>query len=83
MAQTIAYQRPDGGSVNGYSPLEFVDAGKVKSPVLGHSGEQDNPFPIDGVSKMEGKLRGAKVAYTGHRCVARQGFAKQTSRGPG
>jgi dienelactone hydrolase len=83
MAQTIDYQRPDGGSVNGHSPLECIDASKVRSPVRVHCGEQDNPFPIDGVSKLEGKLRGAKVAYTGNRYVARQGFANQTSRGPG
>ncbi len=81
MAQRIDYQPPDGGSVNGYWPLECVDTSKVK--VLVRCGEQDNPFPVDGVNKLGGKLRGAKVTYTGHRHVARQGFADQTSQGPG
>ncbi len=82
MAQTIDYQRPNGSSVNGYSPLGCVDASKVRAPVAVQCGEHDNPFTIDGMSNLKVNLRGAKLTYTGHCYVARQSFANQASQGP-
>ncbi|MFZ2651765.1 MAG: dienelactone hydrolase family protein [Burkholderiaceae bacterium] len=65
----------------GYPPLEFVDASKIKAPMLAHWATQDNPFPIAGVDALEEKLRAAGVAYTGHRYLAQHGFANETAVG--
>jgi carboxymethylenebutenolidase len=66
----------------GYPPLEFVDASKIKAPVLAHWATQDNPFPIANVDALEEKLRAAGVAYEGHRYLAQHGFANETALGP-
>jgi carboxymethylenebutenolidase len=66
----------------GYPPLDFVDASKIKAPVLAHWAEQDNPFPIAGVDALEAKLRDAGVRYAGHRYLAQHGFANETAQGP-
>jgi carboxymethylenebutenolidase len=67
----------------GLPPLEYVDAGKIKAPVLAHWAEQDLPFPVASVAPLEDKLRAAGVAYTGHRYLAHHGFANETAQGPG
>ncbi|MDH5340922.1 MAG: dienelactone hydrolase family protein [Rubrivivax sp.] len=66
----------------GYPPLEFVDASKIKVPVLAHWALQDQAFAIDGVDKLEAKLEEAKVAYQGQRYLAHHGFANETAQGP-
>ncbi len=66
----------------GYPPLEFVDAGKIKAPLLAHWATQDGAFAIAGVDALEEKLRAAGVAYTGHRYLAQHGFANETALGP-
>jgi carboxymethylenebutenolidase len=66
----------------GYPPLEFVDAGKIKAPMLAHWATQDGAFPIESVDKLEEKLRAAKVAYSGERYLAQHGFANETAVGP-
>jgi carboxymethylenebutenolidase len=67
----------------GFPPLEFVDASKIRVPVMAHWAEQDVPFPIATVDQLEEKLRAAGVAYTGHRYLAHHGFANETAQGPG
>ena len=67
----------------GFPPLEFVDASKIRVPVMAHWAEQDVPFPIATVEQLEEKLRAAGVAYTGHRYLAQHGFANETAQGPG
>ena len=67
----------------GFPPLEFVDASKIRVPVMAHWAEQDVPFPIATVEQLEEKLRAAGVAYTGHRYLAHHGFANETAQGPG
>ena len=67
----------------GYPPLEYVDASKIKVPVIAHWATQDAAFAIDGVDKLEEKLNAAGVRYTGHRYLAQHGFANETAQGPG
>lgn len=67
----------------GHPPLEYLDATKIRVPVLAHWAEQDAPFPIAGVDALEEKLRAAQVRYQGHRYLAQHGFANETAVGPG
>lgn len=66
----------------GYPPLEFVDASKIKAPLIAHWAEQDAAFPIATVDALEEKLRAAGVSYTGYRYLAQHGFANETAQGP-
>ncbi len=66
----------------GYPPLEYIDAGKIKVPVLAHWATQDAAFALTGVDALEEKLRAAGVAYEGHRYLAQHGFANETAVGP-
>ena len=66
----------------GCPPIEFVDASKIKAPMLAHWATQDHPFPIATVEALEEKLRAGGVAYQGHRYLAQHGFANETAVGP-
>ncbi len=66
----------------GYPPLEYVDASKIKAPLIAHWAEQDEAFSIAGVDALEQKLEGAGVKYTGHRYLAHHAFANETAQGP-
>jgi carboxymethylenebutenolidase len=66
----------------GYPPLEFVDASKIKAPLLAHWAEQDAAFAIANVEPLEARLEAAGVRYTGHRYLAHHGFANETAQGP-
>jgi carboxymethylenebutenolidase len=66
----------------GLPPLEFVDATKIKAPMLAHWATQDVPFPIATVDALEEKLRAANVKYEAHRYLAQHGFANETALGP-
>jgi len=67
----------------GLPPLEYIDATRIKVPVLAHWATQDGAFPIANVDALEEKLRGAGVAYEGHRYLAQHGFANETAVGRG
>jgi carboxymethylenebutenolidase len=67
----------------GCPPLEFIDAGRIKAPLLGHWATQDEFFPIATVDALETKLRAAEVDFEFHRYLARHGFANETAVGPG
>jgi len=67
----------------GYPPLEFVDASKIKAPVLAHWATQDQFFALSGVDALEEKLRGANVRYEGHRYQAHHAFANEDAQGTG
>lgn len=67
----------------GYPPLEFVDASKIKIPLMAHWATQDQAFAIEGVDALETKLREARVCYEGHRYLAHHAFANETAQGPG
>jgi carboxymethylenebutenolidase len=63
----------------GYPPLEYVDASKIKAPLLGHWATQDQAFAIGGVDELEKKLRAANVKFEFHRYDAKHAFANETA----
>jgi carboxymethylenebutenolidase len=63
----------------GYPPLEYVDAFKIKMPLMGHWATEDVPFPIAKVDELEKKLRDAKVNFDFHRYHAKHAFANETA----
>ena len=65
----------------GYPPLEYVDASRIKAPLMGHWALHDVPFPIAGVDALEGKLQAAKVGYEFHRYDAQHAFFNETQVG--
>jgi carboxymethylenebutenolidase len=67
----------------GCPPLEYIDAAKIKAPLLGHWATQDEFFPIATVEKLEEKLRASRVDFEFHRYLAYHAFANETAVGPG
>jgi carboxymethylenebutenolidase len=63
----------------GYPPLEYIDAKKIRAPLMGHWGIQDSVFPLDTVTKLEAKLREAGVSFEFHRYEAKHAFANETA----
>jgi len=63
----------------GFPPLEYVDASKVKAPMLGHFATRDQAFPIGKVDELEKKLRAANVKFEFHRYDAKHAFANETA----
>src|ERR1039457_2299726 len=55
----------------GYPPLEYLDATRIRAPLMGHWATQDAAFPIGGVEKLEQKLREANVAVEFYRYAAK------------
>jgi carboxymethylenebutenolidase len=67
----------------GCPPLEYIDAAKIKVPLLGHWATQDEFFPLATVGQLQDKLTAAGVAFDFHRYVAHHAFANETAVGPG
>lgn len=67
----------------GCPPLDYVDASKIRAPLQGHWGTQDEFFKIETVAALEDKLTAAGVAFDFHRYLARHAFANETAVGPG
>lgn len=65
----------------GLPPLEYVDATKIRVPLVGHYATQDQAFPIASVDALETKLRDANVDFTFHRYLAHHAFANETAVG--
>lgn len=61
----------------GYPPLEYVDASKIKAPLLGHWATEDEFFKIAGVDALEKKLKDAGVKFKFHRYQAKHAFANE------
>jgi carboxymethylenebutenolidase len=61
----------------GFPPLEYVDASKIKAPLMGHYALDDVPFPIAKVDELEKKLREAGVKFEFHRYKAKHAFANE------
>jgi carboxymethylenebutenolidase len=83
LSMTMVPEADAGVVWYGYPPLEFVDAAKIKAPLMAHWATQDVPFPIATVDTLEEKFKAAGVAYTGHRYLAQHGFANETAMGAG
>lgn len=67
----------------GLPPLEYVDASKIKMPLMAHWATQDKVFDIASVDALELKLKDAGVHCESHRYMASHGFANETAQGPG
>ena len=63
----------------GFPPFEFVDAAKIKMPLMGHWATQDEAFPIAKVDELEVMLSEAKVNFEFHRYDAKHAFANETA----
>jgi carboxymethylenebutenolidase len=63
----------------GYPPLEYVDATKIKLPLMGHWATEDVPFPIAKVAELEKKLKAANVKFEFHRYNCKHAFANETA----
>jgi len=61
----------------GFPPLEYVDASKVKAPLLGHFALHDGFFKIEQVDQLEEKLKAAGARHTFHRYDAGHAFASE------
>ena len=61
----------------GFPPLEYIDASKIKAPLLAHWATEDVPFPIAKVDELEKKLRDAGVKFEFHRYKAKHAFANE------
>jgi carboxymethylenebutenolidase len=83
LASTMVPEAAAGVVWYGYPPLEYVDASKIKIPLMGHWATQDAAFAIANVDALEAKLRDAKVSYEGHRYRAHHAFANEDAQGPG
>src|ERR1041384_3816035 len=59
----------------GFPPLEYVDASKIKAPLMGHFAIHDGFFKIEQVDQLEEKLKAAGVNYTFYRYDAGHAFA--------
>src|SRR5215471_21133208 len=66
----------------GCPPLEYVDASKIKAPLMGHWALEDAYFPITQIEGLEEKLKEAKVTYEGYRYQAKHAFANETNNDP-
>jgi len=63
----------------GYPPLEYVDATRIRAPLMGHWATEDAAFPIAKVEVLEKKLHDAKVRFEFHRYHAKHAFANETA----
>jgi carboxymethylenebutenolidase len=63
----------------GVPPLEYVDASKIKIPLIGHFALRDTAFPIAKVDELEKKLRQAAVPFEFFRYDAKHAFANETA----
>lgn len=63
----------------GYPPLEYVDASKIRAPLMGHWATDDAAFPIATVDTLEQKLRAANVKFEFFRYDAKHAFANETA----
>ena len=66
----------------GYPPLQYIDASKIRAPLLGHWATDDAFFAIGGVDELETKLRDAGVSFEFHRYQAKHAFANETQLPP-
>jgi carboxymethylenebutenolidase len=63
----------------GLPPLEFIDASRIKAPVMAHWGTEDTVFSTDKVDQLEKKLKDGKVTFEFHRYPAKHAFANETA----
>ena len=67
----------------GYPPLEYIDASKIKVPLMAHWANDDVPFPIAKVDDLEKMFTKANVKYEFHRYNCKHAFANETADSKG
>src|ERR1700690_801793 len=67
----------------GCPPLEYIDASKIKAPILPHWATQDEFFPLAPIDQLQDKVRSPDVKFEFHRYLAHHAFANETAVGPG
>ncbi|HZZ09676.1 MAG TPA: dienelactone hydrolase family protein [Paraburkholderia sp.] len=67
----------------GFPPLDYVDASKIKVPLIGHWATQDEFFAAETVDALEARLTEAQVDFQFYRYLAHHAFANETAVGPG
>ena len=82
LSSTMVPEMDAGVVWYGLPPLEFVDASRIKVPLMAHWATEDAAFAIASVDALEQKLAAAGVTYTGHRYLAQHAFANETAVGP-
>ena len=82
LAMTMVPEAAAGVVWYGLPPLDYVDASKIKAPIMAHWATQDQAFPIASVDALEAKLQAANVNIEFHRYLAHHGFANETAQGP-
>ena len=83
LAMTMVPEAAAGVVWYGLPPLDYVDASKIKAPIMAHWATQDQAFPIATVDALEAKLQAAKVNIEFHRYLAHHAFANEEAQGPG
>ncbi len=63
----------------GCPPLEYVDATRIRAPLMAHWGTEDSVFPISQAEGLEKKLGDAHVKFELHRYPAKHAFANETA----
>jgi carboxymethylenebutenolidase len=63
----------------GFPPLEYLDASRIRAPLMGHWATEDTAFPIGKVDELEQKLQAAQIAFEFHRYQAKHAFANETA----
>ena len=63
----------------GCPPLEYVDASRIRAPLMGHWATEDVNFPLATIDALENKLRTAQVKFDFYRYSAKHGFANETA----
>jgi carboxymethylenebutenolidase len=66
----------------GFPPLDYIDATRIKMPVMGHWAIYDDYFNIGQVDALEQKLKQAGVKFEFHRYEAQHAFANETKVNP-
>lgn len=82
LASTMVPEMDAGVVWYGLPPLEYVDASKIRVPLMAHWATQDQAFPIASVDGLEARLKEAGVRYEGHRYLAHHAFANDEAQGP-
>ncbi|MCF8168665.1 MAG: dienelactone hydrolase family protein [Rhodoferax sp.] len=82
LALTQASEIDAGVTWYGCPPLEYIDASKIKAPLMGHWATQDEFFKVETVDALADKLRAAGANFEFHRYLAHHAFANETAVGP-
>lgn len=83
LAMTQAPEADAGVAWYGCPPLDYIDASKIRAPLMGHWATQDAFFTIETIDALQTKLSDAGVNYEFHRYLAHHAFANETAQGPG